>query len=43
VNRPQVRLIVNRGGTNESVARALIPGATLGVYPEKIGVFAVVA
>ncbi len=43
VNRPQVRLIVNRGGTNESVALALLPAATLRVYPDNIGVFAEVA
>ena len=43
VNRPQVRLIVNRGGTNESVARALLPAAALQVYPDNIGVFAEVA
>jgi len=39
VNQPGVRLIVNRGGTNESVARSLFPGATLIVYPDNIGVF----
>jgi len=39
VNRPGVRLTVNRGGTNESVARALFPMATLTVYPNNTGVF----
>jgi len=39
VNRPGVRLIVNRGGTNESVARALFPAAALQVYPNNTGVF----
>jgi cyclohexadienyl dehydratase len=39
VNKPGVRLIVNRGGTNESVARSLFPAATLQVYPDNIGVF----
>ena len=43
VNRPAVRLIVNRGGTNESVARALLPQASLRVHPDNIGVFAEVA
>ncbi len=43
VNTPGVRLIVNRGGTNESVARALLPQAALRVYPDNIGVFAEVA
>ncbi len=39
VNNPGVRLIENKGGTNESVARALFPAATLQVYPDNIGVF----
>ncbi len=39
VNRPDVRLIVNKGGTNESVARALLPSATLIVFPNNTGVF----
>jgi len=43
VNTPGVRLIVNRGGTNESVARGLLPQASLRVYPDNIGVFAEVA
>jgi cyclohexadienyl dehydratase len=39
VNKARVRLIVNKGGTNESVARAMFPTATLIVYPNNIGVF----
>ena len=39
VNKPGVRLIENKGGTNESVARALFPAAALMVYPDNIGVF----
>ncbi len=34
-----MRLIVNRGGTNESVARVLFPAATLQVFPNNTGVF----
>jgi cyclohexadienyl dehydratase len=39
VNKPGVRLIENKGGTNESVARALFPATALQVYPDNIGVF----
>ena len=39
VNKPGVRLIVNRGGTNESVARSMFSSVTLVVYPDNIGVF----
>lgn len=39
VNQPGVRLIVNKGGTNESVARSMFPLADLIVYPDNIGVF----
>jgi cyclohexadienyl dehydratase len=39
VNTAGVRLIENKGGTNESVARALFPAAALQVYPDNIGVF----
>jgi cyclohexadienyl dehydratase len=39
VNKPEVRLIVNKGGTNESVARAMFPAATLIVFPNNTGVF----
>ncbi len=43
VNRPDVRVIVNRGGTNESVARVLLPRAALIVHPDNITVFTEVA
>jgi cyclohexadienyl dehydratase len=39
VNKAGVRLIANKGGTNESVARSLFPLSTLIVYPDNIGVF----
>ena len=39
VNKPEARLIENKGGTNETVARALFPAAALTVYPDNIGVF----
>jgi cyclohexadienyl dehydratase len=39
VNKSTVRLIENKGGTNESVARALFPAAMLQVFPNNIGVF----
>ncbi|MDR3694143.1 transporter substrate-binding domain-containing protein [Mucilaginibacter sp.] len=39
VNKPGVRLIENKGGTNESVARSLFPAATLQIYPDNIGIF----
>jgi len=39
VNKPGVRLIENKGGTNESVTRSLFPAATLRIYPDNIGVF----
>lgn len=39
VNNPAVRLIENKGGTNESVARALFGSATLIVFPNNTGVF----
>lgn len=39
VNNPAVRLIVNHGGTNESVAKALLPLASLIVFPNNTGVF----
>ncbi len=39
VNNPGVRLIENKGGTNESVARVSFPAAALTVYPDNIGVF----
>ncbi|MBB3056771.1 transporter substrate-binding domain-containing protein [Mucilaginibacter gotjawali] len=39
VNKPGVRLIENKGGTNESVARSLFPAATLQIFPDNIGIF----
>lgn len=39
INQPRVRLIENKGGTNESVARSLFPKAALLVYPDNIGIF----
>jgi len=39
VNKPGVRLIENKGGTNEAVARSLFPAATLQVFPDNIGIF----
>ena len=39
VNKPGVRLIENKGGTNEAVARSLFPAAALQVFPNNIGVF----
>jgi len=39
VNKPGVRLIENKGGTNEAVARSLFPRAALRVYPDNIGIF----
>jgi chorismate mutase-like protein len=39
INRPQVRLIVNPGGTNERFARAQFPAATLVVHADNRTVF----
>jgi len=39
VNRPEVRLIVNPGGTNERFARARAPLARLTVYPDNVTIF----
>lgn len=39
INNPNVRLIENKGGTNESVARAQFPLARLIIYPDNIGIF----
>ena len=39
VNNPAVRLIVNHGGTNESVARTLFRRSTLMIFPNNTGVF----
>jgi len=39
IDRPEVRLIVNPGGTNERFARAHAPHATLTVYPDNVAIF----
>ena len=39
INRPDVRLIVNPGGTNERFARAQAPRAQLTVYPDNVTIF----
>ncbi|WP_295673484.1 transporter substrate-binding domain-containing protein [uncultured Mucilaginibacter sp.] len=39
VNNPGVRLIENKGGTNEAVARSLFSTAVLQIYPDNIGIF----
>jgi chorismate mutase-like protein len=39
VNQPEVRLIVNPGGTNERFARAQAPRARLTVYPDNVTIF----
>jgi chorismate mutase-like protein len=39
INRPEVRLIVNPGGTNERFARARAPRAQLTVYPDNVTIF----
>src|SRR5205814_1190485 len=39
IDRPEVRLIVNPGGTNERFARAHAPRATLTVYPDNVTIF----
>jgi len=39
INRPEVRLIVNPGGTNERFARAHAPHAQLTVYPDNVTIF----
>jgi chorismate mutase-like protein len=39
INRPEVRLIVNPGGTNERFARARAPHAQLTVYPDNVTIF----
>jgi len=39
INAPQVRLIVNPGGTNEVFARAQFPRAQLTVFANNLGVF----
>ena len=39
INQPEVRLIVNPGGTNERFARAQAPRARLTVYPDNVTIF----
>jgi chorismate mutase-like protein len=39
IDRPEVRLIVNPGGTNERFARAHAPHATLTVFPDNVTIF----
>jgi chorismate mutase-like protein len=39
IDRPEVRLIENPGGTNERFARLRLPQATLRVHPDNVSVF----
>lgn len=39
IDRPEVRLIVNPGGTNERFARAHAPHAKLSVFPDNLAIF----
>src|SRR6202012_3624401 len=39
IDRPEVRLIVNPGGTNERFARAQAPHATLAVFADNAAIF----
>lgn len=39
IDQPQVRVIVNRGGTNEQFARAHFPHAQLTVWPDNVTIF----
>ena len=39
INQPDVRLIVNPGGTNERFARSHAPRAQLTVYPDNVTIF----
>ncbi|QIS13082.1 transporter substrate-binding domain-containing protein [Nocardia arthritidis] len=39
INRPGVRVIVNRGGTNENFARANFPAADLTVWPDNLTIY----
>ena len=39
IDRPEVRVIVNPGGTNEKFARAELPHAKLTVYPDNVTIF----
>ncbi|MFI5775761.1 transporter substrate-binding domain-containing protein [Nocardia sp. NPDC051570] len=39
INRPEVRVIVNRGGTNETFARTHFPNARLTLWPDNVTIF----
>lgn len=39
VGKPGVRIIVNSGGTNESVAKSLFSVASIRIYPDNTGIF----
>ncbi|RJO70983.1 hypothetical protein D5S18_27820 [Nocardia panacis] len=39
INRPGVRVIVNRGGTNEAFARANFPAADLTLWPDNLTIY----
>ncbi|MFJ1455142.1 transporter substrate-binding domain-containing protein [Nocardia sp. N2S4-5] len=39
INRPEVRVIVNRGGTNEEFARKNFPDARLTLWPDNVTLF----
>jgi len=39
IDRPEVRVIVNPGGTNERFARANVPRAKLAVWPDNVTIF----
>ncbi|KAF1024989.1 MAG: Cyclohexadienyl dehydratase [Burkholderia plantarii] len=39
IDRPDTRVIVNPGGTNERFARQFFPHATLTVYPDNVTIF----
>ncbi len=39
INRPEVRVIVNRGGTNEDFARRNFPDAQLTLWPDNVTIF----
>ncbi|WP_433724298.1 transporter substrate-binding domain-containing protein [Nocardia sp. CA-129566] len=39
INRPEVRVIVNRGGTNEAFARANFPAAQLTIWPDNLTIY----
>jgi chorismate mutase-like protein len=39
IDRPEVRLVVNPGGTNERFARAHAPHAALAVWPDNVTIF----